>query len=223
MIPRNRFLTLASLAVIGLAIPTLGSAETAESTETAKSAETAKSGKSAETDAALEAAMARHFAQSAEPAPMPGSEMPAKAKMPDPTSSADAMVSHLTKDIPADLTVAARRPHLDLDIKFDFDSAELNRDGIEQLDTAGEALNDPRLSSHRFMLGGHTDDRGGAAYNRDLSKRRAESARKYLIEKHGVSPDRLETAGFGSDHPKDDSKTPEARKRNRRVVLEMIE
>ena len=66
-------------------------------------------------------------------------------------------------------------------------------------------------------------DRGDEKYNRNLSKRRAESARKYLIEVHGISPDRLETAGFGSDHPKDGEKTTEARKRNRRVVLEMVE
>ena len=177
----------------------------------------------AETDKQLSDALERHFAESPEPAPMPGSEMPAKAGKPDPTASADAMVSHLTQDIPADLTVAARRPRVDLDIKFDFDSADLNTGGIEQLDTAGQALNDPRLRERRFMLGGHTDDRGDAAYNRDLSRRRAESARDYLIRKHGVSPDRLETAGFGSDHPKDHAKTTEARKHNRRVVLEMIE
>ena len=200
MIPRNlRFLAIASLA-LGLAIPQLALAES---------------------DPELSNALERHFA--AEPAPMPGSEMPAKAVKPEPTASADAMVSHLTKDIPADLTVAARRPRVDLDIKFDFDSAELSADGIEQLDTAGQALNDPRLRSRRFMLGGHTDDRGDAAYNRELSRRRADSARAYLIEKHGVSPDRLETAGFGSDHPKDSAKTAVARKHNRRVVLEMIE
>ena len=97
------------------------------------------------------------------------------------------------------------------------------KDGIEQLDTAGQALSDPRLSNRRFMLGGHTDDRGDEKYNRTLSKRRADSARKYLIEQHDISPDRLETAGFGSDHPKEDDKTTAARKRNRRVVLEMIE
>ena len=73
------------------------------------------------------------------------------------------------------------------------------------------------------MLGGHTDDRGDGAYNRELSKRRAESAKKYLVDAYGVSPDRLETAGFGSDHPKDTATTAEARQRNRRVVLEMIE
>jgi outer membrane protein OmpA-like peptidoglycan-associated protein len=175
------------------------------------------------TDPDMKAALEHHFAQSAEPAPMPGGEAPAKAKTADPTASADAMVSFFTTDVPEDITVAARRPQVDLDIKFDFDSSTLSNDGIEQLDTAGQALNDPRLASRRFMLGGHTDDRGESDYNRDLSRRRAETAKKYLIEKYGISPDRLETAGFGSTHPKDRAETPEARQRNRRVVLEMIE
>ena len=175
------------------------------------------------TDPEVAAALERHLAQSAEPAPMPGGETPAKAKAADPTASADAMVSFFTTDVPEDVTVAARRPQVDLDIKFDFDSAALSDDGIEQLETAGQALNDPRLASRRFMLGGHTDDRGEGTYNRNLSKRRAETAKKYLVDTYGISPERLETAGFGSDHPKDRATTPEARQRNRRVVLEMIE
>ena len=175
------------------------------------------------TDPEVAAALERHFAQSPEPAPMPGSEASAKGETPDPTASADAMVSFFTTDVPEDITVAARRPQVDLDIKFDFDSAALSSDGIEQLDTAGQALKDPRLASRRFMLGGHTDDRGEGTYNRDLSRRRADTAKEYLVDTYGISPDRLETAGFGSDHPKDPGITPEARQRNRRVVLEMIE
>jgi outer membrane protein OmpA-like peptidoglycan-associated protein len=184
----------------------------------------ATAGDDAGSEADVKTAMERHFAQG-EPAAMPGSEQSVKTgnKDADPTSSKDAMVSYFTTDVPEDVTVAARRPQVDLDIKFDFDSSELSQDGIEQLDTAGQALSDPRLSNRRFMLGGHTDDRGDETYNRTLSKRRADSARKYLIEQHDISPDRLETAGFGSDHPKEDDKTKEARKRNRRVVLEMIE
>jgi outer membrane protein OmpA-like peptidoglycan-associated protein len=73
------------------------------------------------------------------------------------------------------------------------------------------------------MLAGHTDDVGDPNYNRSLSEQRAITAKRYLVEKHGVSADRLETAGFGSDHPKEAGDTPEARKRNRRVALEMVE
>ncbi len=132
------------------------------------------------------------------------------------------MVSYFTTAVPADTPVASRR-RLDLDIKFAFDSAELSTDGVEQLDVAGEALNDPRLAQHVFMLAGHTDDRGDETYNRALSLRRAQSTRRYLIEKHGVDADRLQTAGFGSEHPRLGGATNDARKMNRRVVLEMIQ
>lgn len=177
----------------------------------------------ADEDADAQAALEEHFAQSAkEPAAAPAStNVKNEAKGDGP--SVEEMLEVFTTGVPDDLSVAARRPQVDLDIKFDFDSADLNRAGIEQLDAAGRALSDPRLSSRRFMLGGHTDDRGDPTYNRTLSLRRAQSAREYLIENYDISPERLETAGFGSEHPKMKDKTDQARKVNRRVVLEMIE
>ncbi len=165
----------------------------------------------------------RHFAQQNAPADMPGSEQSILQKGNDPAASPDAMVAYFTEETVEDTTVAARRRHVDLDIKFEFDSAELSSDGIQQLDTAGQALNDPALQNHRFMLSGHTDDIGDPNYNRTLSKERAESAKRYLMEQYGISAERLETAGFGSEHPKETGNTPEARQRNRRVALEMVE
>ena len=177
---------------------------------------------SADGDPAGDAAR-RHFAQQNTPEAMPGSEQSIIQKGNDPASSPDAMVAYFTEETVEDTTVAARRRHVDLDIKFEFDSAELSSDGIQQLDTAGQALNDPALQSHRFMLAGHTDDIGDPSYNRALSKQRAEAAKRYLMEQYGIPAERLETAGFGSEHPKVEGKTPEARQRNRRVALEMVE
>jgi len=173
----------------------------------------------ADDDTAAKAAMEHHFAQSAQDAETTPSSQTAKGSGP----SVEEMLDVFTTDVPSDLSVAARRPQVDLDIKFDFDSAELSRSGIDQLDNAGRALSDPRLAGRRFMLGGHTDDRGDPDYNRKLSQRRAESARDYLVEKYDIDPERLETEGFGSQHPKVKAKTEDARKVNRRVVLEMIE
>ena len=165
-----------------------------------------------EMDAATAAAIERHF----------GGESSPEGQSADPTASADAMVAYFTSDAPADVTVASRR-RVDLDIQFEFDSSDLEANGIEQLNVAGDALGNPQLESHRFMLAGHTDDQGDPDYNRDLSLRRAQSARQYLIDEHGIEPARLETKGFGAEQPKVSEKTPDARKMNRRVVLEMIE
>ena len=163
-------------------------------------------------DPATTAAIEKHFGGTATPT----------AEGADPTASADAMVAFFTGEAPAEVTVAARR-HLNLDIRFAFDSSDLDEDGIQQLDVAGAALGRPQLAAHRFLLAGHTDDLGDSDYNRALSVRRAQAARQYLIDEYGIEPDRLESKGFGSDQPRSSEGTPEARKLNRRVVLEMVE
>jgi OOP family OmpA-OmpF porin len=124
-------------------------------------------------------------------------------------------------DIENSLVAVGQR--VNLDVKFDLNSAALDEVGTEQLDQVGQALQSPRLKGHKFMLAGHTDDTGAADYNLELSKRRADEAREYLIKEHGVDPTRLETAGFGADQPISEGNSKAARKQNRRVVLEMVE
>jgi outer membrane protein OmpA-like peptidoglycan-associated protein len=63
---------------------------------------------------------------------------------------------------------------------------------------------------------GHTDSRGGRAYNLRLSQARADSVKAYLVGK-GISSDRMEAKGYGPDQPIDDNKTAAGRERNRRV------
>lgn len=164
-------------------------------------------------DTALAAAIQKHFNSAPQTA-----EAPANA-----VTSVDAMVAYFTSaPPPGDVTVASRR-HVDLDVKFAFDSDAIDDAGIAQLDVAGKALQNPQLRGRRFMLAGHTDDRGDQAYNLDLSLRRAESARQYLINEYSVEPERLDAAGFGSEQPHSEEKTTESRRLNRRVVLEMVE
>jgi outer membrane protein OmpA-like peptidoglycan-associated protein len=164
-----------------------------------------------EKDPALAAAMKRHFGEPKDPAAAAA------------TASPEAMVAYFTSGPPpSDVTVASRR-HVDLDVKFSFDSAQLERSGIEQLDVAGKALQAPQLKGHRFMLSGHTDDRGDAEYNLELSLRRAESARQYLIDEYGIDADRLDATGHGSAYPLSTEDNAQARTANRRVVLEMVQ
>jgi len=70
-------------------------------------------------------------------------------------------------------------------------------------------------------LQGHTDSQGADAYNLDLSQRRAESVRDYLISK-GVSGTRLVAKGYGETQPIADNKTAAGRAQNRRVVMKVI-
>jgi len=68
-----------------------------------------------------------------------------------------------------------------------------------------------------ITIEGHTDNIGTAAYNKKLSQKRADSVKKYLIEKSGIAAKRLTAKGFGLEKPIASNKTKEGRQKNRRV------
>ena len=99
---------------------------------------------------------------------------------------------------------------------FAFNSAELAPSAITELaDTLDSLKVDSKL---RVKINGYTDSVGSAAYNMQLSKRRAESVKRYLVSE-GVSADRIEAQGFGLTNPIADNATAEGRAKNRRVEV----
>jgi outer membrane protein OmpA-like peptidoglycan-associated protein len=105
-------------------------------------------------------------------------------------------------------------------IHFDFDKAELRPDDRELLSRIAGVL----LTAYGFRLGihGHTDDVGSGEYNQGLSERRARSVRDYLVEA-GIAADLITIKGFGKTSPRTRGATPEARARNRRVEIAIID
>jgi outer membrane protein OmpA-like peptidoglycan-associated protein len=73
----------------------------------------------------------------------------------------------------------------------------------------------------RVSVEGHTDNKGSADHNRELSKKRAESVKRYLVQ-NGVATDRLETVGWGPDKPIAENRTQAGREQNRRVEFIII-
>ncbi len=69
-----------------------------------------------------------------------------------------------------------------------------------------------------MVVEGHTDSQGAAAFNQDLSQRRAQSVRDYLVSR-GIAADRITAKGFGPDRTIGDNATPEGRANNRRVEI----
>jgi len=67
------------------------------------------------------------------------------------------------------------------------------------------------------FLEGHTDNVFTAEYNQKLSEARAQSVRRYLIDKFGVSGSQMTAVGYGSRRPIASNKTKEGRQKNRRV------
>jgi len=102
------------------------------------------------------------------------------------------------------------------DVEFDFDAASIRSGETKVLRKAADRLLEcPEV---RLEIAGHTDSRGSAAYNEGLSERRAESVRRYLVER-GVSASQLSARGLGESSPIDTNDTPDGRQRNRRVEL----
>lgn len=85
----------------------------------------------------------------------------------------------------------------DLQIHFEFNSADLTEQARLQLDQLGEALNKDSLLNYSFQIGGHTDAAGSDVYNEWLSEERAQSVVSYLAERHQIDASRLDPVGFG--------------------------
>lgn len=94
----------------------------------------------------------------------------------------------------------------------------------ELLPTAQVKLNEVALALTRqdveskIVVEGHTDSQGQPEYNQDLSQRRAQSVRDYLVSR-GIAADRVTAQGFGLTRPIADNTSPEGRANNRRVEI----
>lgn len=114
-------------------------------------------------------------------------------------------------------TRSIRPPKLDLQIQFATDSAELDPVARKNVDEFALALEDPKLMETRFVIAGHTDDRGSEAHNLRLSRQRAEAVRRYLVERGGVAEERLLIEAHGENAPLLGEESEFARAMNRRV------
>jgi outer membrane protein OmpA-like peptidoglycan-associated protein len=99
--------------------------------------------------------------------------------------------------------IAATKPKIDLEIRFEYNSAEISKSSEAAVDELGKALSDPSLKGSTFMVAGHTDGVGGEGYNQELSERRADTIKKVLTEEFGITGSDLVTVGYGKSRPKD--------------------
>lgn len=100
-------------------------------------------------------------------------------------------------------------------ILFDVNADVIKPESYGVLLTIANIMNEN--SDLKIKIVGHTDSDGDSAKNLDLSKRRANSVKNYLIKNFGIDGSRLETDGKGSTQPIDKANTKEAKANNRRV------
>ena len=146
---------------------------------------------------------ANQIIKALQPAPvtrsLSGSEQPG---MSDEDRTFVDGIRHRTRSLTVDerdhvAAIAKDRPKIDLEIYFDFNSAEIRPKAQPQLNELGKALTSPELAGSVFVLAGHTDAKGGDEYNQKLSERRAEAVKSYLVAKLKIPADSLSAAGFG--------------------------
>lgn len=128
-------------------------------------------------------------------------------------SGASVQNSYDRKEFVRKIFYATKR--VTLDVKFDFDKTAIKPQFHNELKEIASFLQ--QYSEVSITLEGHTDSIGTREYNLDLSERRAASVKEYIVQKFGISPDRIETQGYGEAEPIADNDTASGRQKNRRV------
>lgn len=104
-------------------------------------------------------------------------------------------------------------------ITFEFRSDKIKKSSHKTLDAAVDVFKE--FKDLKIEISGHTDDIGEREFNLDLSQRRADAVKQYLVDK-GVDASRIKTVGYGPDKPIDPAKTAKARAQNRRIEFRVI-
>lgn len=103
-----------------------------------------------------------------------------------------------------------------LKVEFDAGKAVIKKQYHKEIKKVADFMKkNPKANA---TIVGHTDNLGKRGDNIALSKARANSIRKYLVDKFDIDPSRIKALGYGPDKPIASNKTSEGRQKNRRVV-----
>lgn len=102
------------------------------------------------------------------------------------------------------------------DVLFNTNMANLKSEGIRTVQKLADILT--QNPQRAVLIEGFTDSTGTAAYNQELSERRADSVRTALLGM-GISRDRINTRGYGKSHPVAGNDNASDRQLNRRVEI----
>jgi type IX secretion system PorP/SprF family membrane protein len=104
-------------------------------------------------------------------------------------------------------------------ITFNDRDVKWSKGSTRQLDELSSILqNNPKM---KIEIDGFCDDRGTDAFNMDLSKRRADAVKDYLVQ-HGAKEEQMVTKGFGKSKPVAKNTTPQGMAKNRRVEIKIL-
>jgi peptidoglycan-associated lipoprotein len=149
--------------------------------------------------------------QETAPAPVKTTDSANQNNVAAPADTANSKVT--ADEQPVNLETKTEKSPL-RDINFDFDSFVIRSDAREILQVNADYLSKHRVSS--VVVEGHCDERGTAEYNMALGERRAQEARKYLVNL-GIRESMIKTVSYGNERPLDTASNEEAWAKNRRA------
>lgn len=163
----------------------------------------------------------RNLGVEAEPETPPGPDGidPSNIPMPPlahPGAAAIPVVSAANAPVPR----PAGAGMIDLALQFEFDSDRLSPQDRTTLNELALAMRSSELAGRRFLIEGHTDNKGNAAYNLRLSRQRAQAVRALLVVQR-VAPDRLFAEGKGSAEPIDPARPDAPENRRVRIISQV--
>lgn len=103
------------------------------------------------------------------------------------------------------------------DVLFGNNKSELKAGGIHNVQKLADFLNE--YPKHKVLIEGYTDSKGSAEYNQKLSERRANFVQAALVNKMGISSDRISSRGYGEEFPAASNDSSSNRQLNRRVEI----
>lgn len=137
----------------------------------------------------------------------------------------DGVYDYLDKcpDTPIELKVdkdgCPMKVTINLNVLFDFDKADVKPKYHDEIKRVADYMK--AYPREKATLEGHTDSKGTDAYNEKLSQRRVDAIKNYLVEKFGISADRLKASRLWRSETHRHQRPDEGRQLNRRVQAVM--
>jgi outer membrane protein OmpA-like peptidoglycan-associated protein len=111
------------------------------------------------------------------------------------------------------------------EVYFEFNKSDIKPESYSVLDGAAQTIKTVFAGNPdvKIEVQGHTDSKGSDEYNLNLSNKRANAVKDYLVLNHGINPDRLMARGYGESRPVTSNDTDAGRAKNRRVEFVVVQ
>jgi outer membrane protein OmpA-like peptidoglycan-associated protein len=116
--------------------------------------------------------------------------------------------------------IAKIKPSIDVEVNFDYGSSNIGQSALPNVTALGKALSNEDLKGNTFLIAGHTDGAGSTPFNQDLSERRADSIKRYLVDHFNIPAQNLVAVGYGKSKLKN-AKYPAASENRRAQVVNL--